>query len=272
MNKPNNLNKLGEGYKMENILKIKNVKLGDSAPKICVPVIEKNEREIIKYIKYINKLPIDIIEWRADFYLENIINDNEESVKENIIEISKNIKKITNKPIIFTVRSDKEGGKIQTSFYKNYNIINIYKSVIENGCFNLIDLEILSIKEKDIKNLIKLSKEKNIKTIISNHDFNKTPSKKYIVSTINKMIKLKCDIAKVAYMPKNKKDVVVLLDAITEIKDFPIIAISMGKLGIITRIFGSVMTFASGKSSSAPGQLEAMKLKYILDNIYDNFS
>ena len=43
----------------------------------------------------------------------------------------------------------------------------------------------------------------------------------------------------------------------------------MGKLGIITRIFGSVITFASAKSSSAPGQIEAMKLKYILDNLYN---
>ena len=252
---------------MENIIKIKNIKLGEGAPKICVPVIEKTEKEIIKYIKYINKLPIDIIEFRADFYLEDIIYNEESEI--NIIEISKSIKKITNKPIIFTMRSDKEGGKIKNNFY--YKIINIYKSVIENKCFDLIDLEILSLKEKDIKNLIKLSKENNIKTILSNHNFNKTPSKKYIISLINKMIKLKCDIVKVAYMPKNKKDVIILLDSITEIKDFPTIAISMGKLGTITRIFGSVITFASAKSSSAPGQLEAMKLKYILDNIYDNF-
>ena len=252
---------------MENIIKIKNIKLGEGAPKICVPVIEKNEKEIIKYIKYINKLPIDIIEWRADFYLEDIIYNEESEI--NIIEISKSIKKITNKPIIFTMRSYKEGGKLKNDFYNN--IIDIYKTVIKNKCFDLIDLEILSLKEKDIKNLIKLSKENNIKTILSNHNFNKTPSKKYIISLINKMIKLKCDIVKVAYMPKNKKDVIILLDSITEIKDFPTIAISMGKLGTITRIFGSVITFASAKSSSTPGQLEAMKLKYILDNIYDNF-
>ena len=252
---------------MENIIKIKNIKLGNGAPKICVPVVEKTEKEIIKYIKYINKLPIDIIEWRADFFLEDIIKDNEKSIND-IIDLSKDIKKITNKPILFTLRSDKEGGKIKNNSYDK--IINIYKTIIENKCFDLIDLEILNLKEKDIKNIIKLSKEKNIKTILSNHNFNKTPSKKYIISLINKMIKLKCDIVKVAYMPKNKKDVIILLDAITEIKDFPIIAISMGKLGTITRIFGSVMTFASAKSSSAPGQLEAMKLKYILDNIYDN--
>lgn len=254
---------------MQNIVKIKNIKLGNGAPKICVPVIEKNEKEIIKYIKYINKLPIDIIEFRADFYLEDIIESEEKNINNRMIDLSKDIKKITNKPILFTVRSDKEGGKIKNNFYNK--IINIYKTIVENKCFDLIDLEILSLKEKDIKNIIKLSKEKNIKTILSNHNFNKTPSKKNIISLINKMIKLKCDIVKVAYMPKNKKDVIILLDAISEIKDFPVIAISMGKLGTITRIFGSVMTFASAKSSSAPGQLEAMKLKYILDNIYDNF-
>ena len=254
---------------MQNIVKIKNIKLGNGAPKICVPVIEKTEKEIIKYIKYINKLPIDIIEFRADFYLEDIIESEEKNIKDSLIDLSKDMKKITNKPILFTVRSDKEGGKIKNNFYNK--IINIYKTAVENKCFDLIDLEILSLKEKDIKNIIKLSKEKNIKTILSNHNFNKTPSKKNIVSLINKMIKLKCDIVKVAYMPKNKKDVVILLDAISEIKNFPVIAISMGKLGTITRIFGSVMTFASFKSSSAPGQLEAMKLKYILDNIYDNF-
>ena len=252
---------------MENIIKIKNIKLGEGAPKICVPVIEKTEKEIIKYIKYINKLPIDIIEWRADFYLEDIIESGEKNINDNIIDLSKNIKKITNKPIIFTMRSYKEGGKLKSDFYNN--IIDIYKMVIKNKCFDLIDLEILTLKERDIKNIIKLAKEKNIKTIISNHDFNKTPSKKHIVYIINKMIKLKCDIPKVAYMPKNKKDVINLLEAVSEIKDFPIIAISMGKLGIITRIFGSVITFASAKSSSAPGQIEAMKLKYILDNLYN---
>ena len=93
---------------------------------------------------------------------------------------------------------------------------------------------------------------------------------KYIKENYDvEVLTIKCDISKVAYMPKNKKDVINLLEAVSEIKDFPIIAISMGKLGIITRIFGSVITFASAKSSSAPGQIEAMKLKYILDNLYN---
>ena len=239
------------------------MRVGKGSPKICIPVVEKNEKDIIKYIKEINKLPVDIIEWRADFYIDNI------DKYDSIVQISKDMKKVTNKPILFTLRSSKEGGNIDIKYSVYKNIIDIYYFIIENKCFDLIDLELLTIKEYDIKKIIKLANDKKIKTIISNHDFNKTPSKKEIVSRINKMIKLKCDIAKVAYMPKNKKDVITLLDASSEIKDFPIIAISIGELGIISRIFGSVITFASAKRSSAPGQLEAMKLKYILDTIYN---
>ncbi|WP_300370573.1 type I 3-dehydroquinate dehydratase [Brachyspira sp.] len=247
---------------MENIVKIKNVKLGDGIPKICIPIVEKNEKDIIKYVKKISKLPIDIIEWRADFFIDDISKYNNDF--EDIISFSKEIKKITNKPILFTLRSSKEGGNIKY----NENIIRLYENIIENKCFDLIDLELLTLKESDLKKLIKFSNSNNIKTIISNHDFNKTPSKKEIVERIKKMIKLKCDIVKVAYMPKNKKDVITLLDASSEIKNYPIIAISMGDIGIITRIFGSVLTFASAKHSSAPGQIESMKLKYILDSIY----
>ena len=229
-------------------------------PKICVPIVEKNEKDIIKYVKDINKLPVDIIEWRADFYIDNF------EKYDDIIELSNEMKKYTNKPILFTLRSLKEGGNADIK-YKN--IIDIYSFIIENKCFDLIDLELLTLKECDIKKLIESAHTNRIKVIVSNHDFNKTPPKKEIVSILNKMIRLKCDIAKVAYMPKNKKDVITLLDASSEINDFPIIAISMGELGIISRIFGSILTFASAKRSSAPGQLEAMKLKYILDTIYN---
>lgn len=242
------------------------IKNNNKVPKICVPVIEKTEYDIIKYIKEIRKLPFDIIELRADFF----INEIEKYNFDNIISISNSIKKIINKPIIFTLRSLKEGGNFIINS-KNYKyILDIYSNIIENKSFDLIDLELATLKDYDIKNLIKLSKLNNVKVIISNHDLSKTPTKKSIILRIKKMIKLKCDIAKVAYMPKTKKDVITLLDIANEIKDFPLIAISMGDLGIITRIFCSMITFASVKKSSAPGQLEIIKLKYILDAIYNN--
>ena len=61
------------------------------------------------------------------------------------------------------MRSYKEGGKLKNDFYNN--IIDIYKTVIKNKCFDLIDLEILTLKERDIKNLIKPQKKKEKQTM-----------------------------------------------------------------------------------------------------------
>ena len=61
-----------------------------------------------------------------------------------------------------------------------------------------------------------------------------------------------------------------LLELHNEINNIPLITISMGEEGVITRLFYSVITFASAKRASAPGQIEATKLKYMIDNIYKN--
>ena len=77
------------------------------------------------------------------------------------------------------------------------------------------------------------------------------------------------DIAKVAVMPKNYKDVLVLLNATlkarTEHLEIPIITMSMGPEGGVTRLagglFGSDLTFAIGKEASAPGQIPIGELR-----------
>ena len=66
-----------------------------------------------------------------------------------------------------------------------------------------------------------------------------------------------------------------LLAATVEMKNkyfaTPIIAISMGKLGIVSRlcgeVFGSAMTFASVGDSSAPGQIGLDVVNAVLDSI-----
>lgn len=72
-------------------------------------------------------------------------------------------------------------------------------------------------------------------------------------------------------MPTCNRDLLTLLDATLSASqqlNIPIITISMGKLGVITRIFGwifgSSVTFAIGKQSSAPGQIPIEELRSIL--------
>ncbi|MCI7216994.1 MAG: type I 3-dehydroquinate dehydratase, partial [Megasphaera elsdenii] len=123
-----------------------------------------------------------------------------------------------------------------------------------------------------IKKVLTIAKEHGVTVIMSNHDFDKTPSFDEITGRLIGMKKLGADVAKLACMPNSAKDVLTLLSATEAVKsqypDEPLITMSMGKLGTISRIsgeiFGSALTFGSAKKASAPGQLEVTTLQQIL--------
>ena len=49
-------------------VKVKSVLIGKGKPKICVPVVAKTAEEIVKDADSFRNLPVDIVEWRADWY------------------------------------------------------------------------------------------------------------------------------------------------------------------------------------------------------------
>ena len=78
---------------------------------------------------------------------------------------------------------------------------------------------------------------------------------------------LHADILKIAVMPRNALDVLTLLEAtrrMADVADCPLITMSMGALGVISRIsgqiFGSAATFGAAASASAPGQPAVLDL------------
>ena len=96
----------------------------------------------------------------------------------------------------------------------------------------------------------------------SNHDFQKTPSTEEMVRRLRRMEELGADAAKLAVMPTNRQDVLNLLQATVtaaETLSVPVVTMSMGSMGVISRICGSLtgsaMTFASAGEASAPGQI-----------------
>ncbi len=85
---------------------------------------------------------------------------------------------------------------------------------------------------------------------------------------------LGADILKLAVMPETSEDVLDLLQTTAQISAqtmHPIITMSMGKLGVISRIsgatFGSAVTFATVGQASAPGQIPLDKMRAILQAI-----
>ena len=92
------------------------------------------------------------------------------------------------------------------------------------------------------------------------------------------MLSHDADILKIAVMPHDFKDVLTLMEATEEVSrlhsDRPVIGISMGRLGLITRAaaetFGSSVCYAAGPSgSSAPGQISARDVDEMLRIIHE---
>lgn len=244
---------------------VKQVEIGKGTPKICVPIVSLQHHDIINDLLMIKDQDFDLIELRIDFFM-GLLDD---------IELQKllyEIKELTiKKPIIFTFRSKKEGGNIQISDEQYYRIIEL---ACKSGAVDIIDIE---YKSKDVEMLVALVHQHNKIALLSNHNFNATPTKATIEKRLETMQGLQGDILKIAVMPRNPKDVLTLLDATYSCYtrlDKPIVTMSMDGTGVVSRmvgeIFGSAITFAMIGKPSAPGQIDIKKLKKVLSIIHES--
>lgn len=253
---------------MNKIVKVKELEIGQGVPKVCVSITGKTEEDLLKQSEEYSKLDIDILEWRVDYF----------NKVDNVLEVKKVLKSITNilgdKPLIFTFRSKKEGGEREISLEE---YIKLNEEVIKTQIVDIVDVE-LFIGDENTKQLIDLAHDNNVKVIISNHDFEKTPDEDIIVERLERMIKLGADLPKIAVMPKSELDVLTLLKATCivkeDYKEQPIITMSMGSLGMISRlsgkVFGSALTFGCVRNVSAPGQIYYKELKDMISLIDKN--
>ncbi|MGF0032703.1 type I 3-dehydroquinate dehydratase [Bariatricus sp. SGI.154] len=241
---------------------VRNIEIGSGIPKICVPIVGVTKQEIIAEAKTFDSIPVDVVEWRVDWF-EGVFNF------EQVLDVLKDLRDaLGDTPILMTFRTSKEGGEkaIEDDAYAELNI-----RAAQSGYVDLIDVEVFTGDEV-VKKIIAGAHEAGVKVVASNHDFFKTPDKDEIVSRLRKMQELDADIPKIAVMPQNKKDVLTLLAAteemVSEYADRPVITMSMAGTGVISRlcgeVFGSALTFGSAAKASAPGQMEVKDLNTVL--------
>jgi len=215
---------------------------------ICVPIVEKNYEFVLEAAKNSINAGADLVELRIDAM--------DHPNPDEISNIIKDIKY----PLIATNRMIKEGGLFRGSEDER---IEILLAAAKHA--DIVDIE-LQTDEDYLNKIIKASKS----TIISYHNFEKTPSLEVLLKVVNQERKLG-DIAKFAVMPKNISDTLIVLDVLSHVEKT--IGISMGNIGRYTRVvaplFGSPITFASLNSISAPGQLDIHTTKNFLDKIED---
>ena len=251
-----------------NTIKVRDIEIGAGAPKIIVPIVGVTKDDIIAEAKTFDSIPVDMVEWRVDWF-ENVFEfDKVEEVLKELRDALGNI------PILMTFRTSKEGGEkaIEPAAYVELN-----KKAAATGLVDLVDVEAFTGDEY-VKEIIAAAHESGVAVVASNHDFDKTPDKDDIVSRLRKMQDLDADIPKIAVMPQNKKDVLTLLAAteemVSEYADRPIITMSMAGTGLISRlcgeVFGSALTFGAVGKASAPGQMNAADLNTVLNLIHES--
>lgn len=249
---------------------VRGITIGEGQPKICVSMIGSSLAQLLEEAEYLKTLGADVVEWRVDFFeqVEQI-----KAVKEALQEIRAVLMKI---PLIFTFRSAREGGEkeISPAYYYELN-----KSIAETGLIDLVDVELFN-EENVVKKLIDEAHSEGVYVIVSNHDFQQTPSKEEMISRLCKAQELGGDISKLAVMPTSSTDVLTLLDATNTMKeqfaDRPFITMSMAGKGVISRlageVFGSALTFGAAQKASAPGQVPVKELRSVLNLLHSNLN
>ena len=247
-------------------VQIKNVTLGEGAPKIIVSLMAKDIAAVKSEALAYRSADFDILEWRGDHF--TAIADTAAALD----ALSELRAVFPDKPILFTFRSKKEGGE-QEIAPEAYIALNI--AMAESGLVDAIDLELFT-GDALVSQTIARAHAKGVKVIMSNHDFHKTPAKEEIVKRLTKMQELGADVPKIALMPESKADVLTVLAATLEVSekiaDRPIITMSMSKTGVISRlageVFGSAATFGAVQKASAPGQISVTDLRTVLSIIH----
>ena len=224
---------------------------------ICAPITGKTLADIEAQCGMVLEEKPDIIEFRADFL--------NEPTSQNICEALERINALLPEfPMIFTLRRPEEGGFCELSDEQRHKIL---LDVLDMNIIDVLDVELFSPRNI-VESILSKCKQKNIYSILSNHDFKKTPLTHEILDILSAMQSTGCDIAKIAYAPKTIEDVLAVLQAKKMFcqthPDMLVIAISMGEIGLVSRaaagLFGSCVTYAKLGDGSAPGQITIKNL------------
>lgn len=248
-------------------IQVKNIVLGEGIPKICAPLVETNYDSLIKEALGFPALPVDVAEWRADWY-HGILEPG--TAARVLPDLKAALGPV---PLLFTFRTHAEGGCLpaDTASYRM-----LLEQAICSGQTDMVDIELFS-DEHLVREMTRLAHEHQVKVILSNHDFTATPDEKELLKRLERMDFLGADVAKIAVMPVTAGDVLTLLSATERASrtlSCPIISMSMKGTGLVSRfcgeVFGSCLTFGSVREASAPGQIHVKELKQILETIHTN--
>lgn len=245
-------------------LTVRDLVIGSGRTKLIVPLSAPSLPELLPLARAAAESGADAVEWRADGFaavsdplaLENALC----ALREALGAL----------PLLFTLRTAREGGAFSLG---EAEYSRICAQAIRSRRIDLIDLEPSAFSaEEALSALIGEAHESGVAVVASRHDFQGTPPRETLLAVLYGLRDTGADLVKLAVMPRTEADVFALMEASSlacASLDCPVIAISMGALGmpsrVACRLSGSAMTFAAlGSHASAPGQIELAALRRMI--------
>lgn len=265
-------------------VRVRSLVIGEGRPALIVPLTGADEPALLHEAQALAGSAADLAEWRVD-HLESAAAAGAPSrdgspaggrlagglgaiVSEAVRMAARLRTALGEMPLLITVRTAQEGGQWDLADPQYEEVLG---ALIRSGAADALDVE----ARRDpgtVRALIAQAHAAGIPVIGSAHDFESTPPREELVALLRRIQDLGADIPKAAVMPRSPGDVLALLEATWEMRsrhaEGPIITMSMGPLGAVTRIsgeiFGSAATFAAQQSASAPGQLPLEEMPALL--------
>ena len=163
-------------------------------------------------------------------------------------------------PLIITARHPDEGGSGSLSFGQRRALLSRFLTHAD-----YLDVELRSARA--LRALLAIAKTKNVRRIISFHDFKSTPNARLLVAKAHNANALHADIFKIATRTDTPTELGRLLEFITKNRVNARLAVmGIGRLGAISRVLlaraGSVLIYASlGPATDVEGQLSLEQLR-----------
>lgn len=235
---------------------------GGRLPAICAPLVARTHEALAAEARAVAAKRPDLLEWRVDFFGQ--IAD-----ARAVLAAARELRAAAaGIPILFTRRAQREGG--QPIVLDEAQVIALYDAVAESGTVDLMDFE-MGNEGAHVERVRALARRHGLPLVLSFHDFQRTPSSADLAARFAQAEALGADVAKVAVMPQSMEDVHRLLGATLQASaalTIPVISMSMGGLGAVSRlcggVFGSALTFAVGSAPSAPGQIAIEEVRAAL--------
>lgn len=235
--------------------------IGTGRPKMIVPLMGQDTDALLREAEAVRHSAAQLAEWRLDWF--DAVFD-----PDALLEAAAALRAALGElPLLATFRTEEEGGNRPIS---PADYARLIRTLAESGLVELIDIQLFT-GDDFVRSAVDLCHANGVKVVLSNHDFNGTPPRSELIARLRRMEALGADLSKLAVMPRTPEDVLTLLSVTREVSSSaarPVVTMSMGKLGTVSRLagelVGSALTFGSAGTVSAPGQVSVDALSRTL--------